>query len=270
MPRLVLSAAAVLFCLTLADASGADTKAPTVTMAVNQASDNSLLIIAVKKGFLEKEGLNGRIQLFDDGAAALRAVVAGQADVGINTAVPQLAARARGGKIVQVMTAYLSGRINGTVVKTSAIAKPQDFAGKTIAVARGSGAHYHQAWFIDHYGLQNKVNVVFLDVADQIPALARGDIQGMWTWEPFLSKAVETVPGTKILGRTIDDGLQFPGTVAIREEIATKQPDVAVKIVKALIATIDWMKTNPLEAGKVSNEGSFSSSRWLLSRSSKR
>jgi ABC-type nitrate/sulfonate/bicarbonate transport system substrate-binding protein len=228
---------------------------PTVTVGVSPSTDMSLMIIAVKKGFLEKEGLNAQLQLFDSSPAALQGVVAGRADITNNTEPPRLAARARGGKLVQVMTGYLSGRINGLVVNSDAIKKPQDFVSKAVGVQRGSGANYHLAWFLDHNKIApDKVTVKYMDAPDQIPALARGDIQAFFSWEPFLTKASESVPKAKIYSRTIDDGFVFAGNVVMREDMARNQKDVAVKIVKGLIAAADWMTANPMDAAKVANE----------------
>ena len=228
---------------------------PTVIVGASPSTDMSLMIIAVKKGFLAKEGLDARLQLFDSSPAALQGVVAGRADITANTEPPQLAARARGGKIVQVMTGYLSGRINGSVVNSQAIRKPQDFVDKAIGVQRGSGANYHLAWFLSHNHIPvDKVTVKYMDAPDQIPALARGDIQAFFSWEPFLTKASDTVPNAKLYSRTVDDGFVFAGNVAMREDMAKNHKDVAVKVVKGLIAAADWMSANPLEAAKVANE----------------
>ncbi len=258
MPNMLRSLAVALSCYAVVGASAAlaqSSAAPTVTVGVSPSTDMSLMIVAVKKGFLEKQGLNAQLQLFDSSPAALQGVVAGRADITNNTEPPQLAARARGGKIVQVMTGYLSGRINGSVVSSAAIAKPQDFVGKAVGVQKGSGANYHLAWFLQKNNIPvDKVNVKFMDAPDQIPALARGDIQAFFSWEPFLSKAADTVPNAKLYSRTVDDGFVFAGNVVMREEMAKNQKDVAVKVVKGLIAAAEWMTANPMEAAKVVNE----------------
>jgi ABC-type nitrate/sulfonate/bicarbonate transport system substrate-binding protein len=226
-----------------------------VTIGVAPSTEMALMIIAVKKGFLAKEGLDAQLQLFDSSPAALQGVVAGRADVTNNTEPPQLAARARGGKVVQVMTGYTSGLQNGLVVNSDTIKTPQDFAGKAVGVQRGSGANYHLAWYFEHNKIpSDKVAIKYLDAPDQIAALARGDIQAFFSWEPFLSKASETVPKAKVLSRTLDDGFVFAGNVVMREEMARNHKDVAVKVVRGLIATADWMRANPKEAAQVANE----------------
>ena len=244
-----------VLCATLAAAQQPSTTSPTVTVGVTPSADLSLLIIAVKKNFLQKEGLNAQLQLFDSAPAALQGVVAKQADITVNTEPPQLAVRAHGGKIVQVMTGYLSGKQNGIVVDSHLIKKPEDIIGKAIGVQRGSGGDYHLAWFLKHHNIPaDKVSIKYMDVPDQIPAMARGDIQAFFAWEPFLTKAVETIPNAKVFSRTIDDGFVFTGNVAMREDMAKNQKDIAVKIVKGLIAAANWMNANPMEAAKTANE----------------
>ncbi len=244
-----------VLCATSAAAQQPSDTNPTVTVAVSPSIDMTLMIIAVKKGFLQKEGLNAQLQLFDSAPAALQGVVAERADITNNTEPPQLAARARGGKIVQVMTGYLSGKQNGFVVDSDLIKKPADLIGKAVGVQRGSGANYHLAWFLQHNKIPvDKVSIKYMDAPDQIPAMARGDIQAFFSWEPFLTKAVETVPKAKVFSRTIDDGFVFAGNVAMREDMAKNHKDVAVKVVKGLIAAADWMTANPMEAAKVANE----------------
>jgi ABC-type nitrate/sulfonate/bicarbonate transport system substrate-binding protein len=228
---------------------------PMLRVGVSPSIDMVLMIIAVKKDFLQKHGLNAQLQLFDSSPAALQGVVAERADITNNTEPPQLSARARGGKIVQVMTGYLSGKQNGLVVDGDLIKKPADLIGKSVGVQRGSGANYHLAWFLQHNDIPvDKVSIKYLDAPDQIPAMAREDIQAFFSWEPFLSKAVETVPKAKIFSRTIDDGFVFAGNVAMREDMAKNHKDVAVKLVRGLIAAADWMTANPMEAATAANE----------------
>ena len=254
MRNLILAMASFVFFAFTAQAQS-DTSAPQITVGVSPSTDMTLMIVAVNKGFLQKEGINAKLQLFDSSPAALQGVVAGRADITNNTEPPQLAARARGGKVVQVMTAYVSGRNNGSVVNGNLIQKPQDFVNKTVGVQRGSGSNYHLAWFLERNKIPaDKVTIKYLDAPDQIAALARNDIQAFFSWEPFITKASETIPGAKIYSRTIDDGFVFSSNVIMREEMAFNQKDVALKVVKGLITAADWITANPQEAARVANE----------------
>jgi NitT/TauT family transport system substrate-binding protein len=226
-----------------------------VTVAVAPAPDMAPLILAVKKGFLEKQGLRAQLKVFDSSPKGVEALVAQQADITQNTEPPHLAARARGGKVVQVMTAYVTGLTNGIVVNGGAIKSVGDFEGKKLAVQRGSGSNFHLAWFLDRHKIpMDKVTVVYMAVPDQVAALARNDVHAIFGWEPFLTRAVETLPGAKLWARAVNDGLEFRGNVLMREDLARNDKDTAVKIVKGLIETTDWMNANLRAAAKIVNE----------------
>jgi sulfonate transport system substrate-binding protein len=226
-----------------------------VVVAVAPTPDQALLIVAVKKGFLAKQGLDPQLNVFDSSPKAVQALVAGQADITENTEPPHLAARARGGKVVQVMTGYLTGETNCDVVNGKLIQKHADLAGKTIAVQEGSGANYHLAWFLQRYKIPaDKVTIRYMAAPDQIAALARGDVQAIFSWEPFCSRAAQAIPNAKIFSRAVDDGLEFSGNVLMREAIAKDDRAKAVKIVKGLIAASDWLNAHMREAAEVSNE----------------
>jgi sulfonate transport system substrate-binding protein len=228
--------------------------AQNLTVGVAPSIDNTLLIVAVKHGFLAKEGVKAELQLFDSSPGALQGVVAGRADITNNTEPPHLAARARGGKILQIMTGYQTGKQNASVVNET-ISKDADFVGKTIGVQRGSGAHYHLAWFLQRSNIPaDKVTLKFIDSPDQIAALARNDIQAFFSWEPYVSKAGESVPKARIYRRNEEDGLLFSGNIVMREDMVKGQRDLAVKTVKGLIAAADWIMKNPMDAAKVANE----------------
>jgi ABC-type nitrate/sulfonate/bicarbonate transport system substrate-binding protein len=226
-----------------------------VTVAVAPSADMSLLILAVKKGFLEKQGLRAQLKVFDSSPKGVEALVAQQADITQNTEPPHLAARARGAKVVQVMTGYVTGLTNGVVVNGALIKKAEDFAGKKIAVQRGSGANFHLAWFLERNRIpMDKVTVTFMAVPDQVAALARNDVDAIFGWEPFLTRATETVPNAKLWSRAVNDGLEFRGNILMREELAKNDKDTAVKIVKGLIETSEWMHATLREAARVANE----------------
>ncbi len=226
-----------------------------VTLGVAPSADMSLLIVAVKKGFLEKQGLRAQLKVFDSSPKAVEALVAQQADLTANTEPPHLAARARGAKVVQVMTAYVTGQTNTLVVNGAVIKQPADLAGKTVAVQRGSGANFHMAWFLERNKIPaDKVTVTYMAAPDQVAAFARNDVQAFFGWEPFATRAQETVPNAKIWSRAVDDGLEFRGNVLMREDMARNDRDTAIKVVKGLIETSDWMNANMREAAKVANE----------------
>jgi ABC-type nitrate/sulfonate/bicarbonate transport system substrate-binding protein len=152
------------------------------------------------------------------------------------------------------MTGWISGRNAAAVVSGTAIARPEDFAGKTIGTQRGSGSNYHMVSFLARHGLRDKVTIKYMAAPDQLPALARNDIQAFFSWEPYVTRAAQTVPNAKVFSRAADDGVEFRDNVLMREDFAKTEKDAAVRVVKGLIETADWMRANLREAARVANE----------------
>jgi ABC-type nitrate/sulfonate/bicarbonate transport system substrate-binding protein len=252
--RCVLGMLAVALSVSSASGPAAAQAKKKVVVAVGPSSDMALLIVAVKGGFLDKQGLDPQLKVFDSSPQAISVLVSGQGDVTMNTEPPHLGARARGGKVVQVMTGWISGRNAAAVVAGTAIARPEDFAGKTIGTQRGSGSNYHMVSFLARHGLRDKVTVKYMAAPDQLPALARNDIQAFFSWEPYVTRAAQTVPNARVFSRAADDGVEFRDNVLMREDFAKTEKDTAVRVVKGLIETADWMRGNLREAARVANE----------------
>jgi NitT/TauT family transport system substrate-binding protein len=225
-----------------------------VVVAVAPSSDTALLIVAVSGGFLKKQDVDAQLKVFDSSPQALQALVAQQADISMQTEPPQLATRAKGGKVVQVMTGWISGHNGAGVVDGKVIVRPEDFIGKTVATQRGSGEHYHMVTFLaNHHIPLDKVTVKFMAAPDQIPAFARGDIKALFSWEPYVSRAQRSIPDAKFITWAQDDGIEFRDNVVMREDFAKTDKETAVRVVKGLIEASDWMQGNLNEAAKVAN-----------------
>src|SRR4029079_6225149 len=114
--------------------------APKVLIAIGVDPTFAPQIVAVKRGFLQAEGVNAELKAFDDGNVALDTLLTGAGDVGGTSELGGLVRIARGGKI------YVAGRITqhggffGLAGKDS-IKQPKDLEGKSVGVPRGSGAH---------------------------------------------------------------------------------------------------------------------------------
>jgi ABC-type nitrate/sulfonate/bicarbonate transport system substrate-binding protein len=252
LATLLLAALAVIATVA-SDPVFAQTGKP-VIVAVAPSSDTALLIVAVNGGFLKKQGVDAQLKVFDSSPQALQALVARQADISMQTEPPQLATRARGGKVVQVMTGWLSGRNGASVVAGKVITRPEDFIGKTISTQRGSGEHYHMMTFLANRHIPlDKVTIAFMAAPDQIPALARNDIQAYFSWEPYVTRGAQSIPNAKILTWAEDDGIEFRDNIVLREDFAKDDKETAVRVVKGLIETADWMEANRPEAARIAN-----------------
>jgi sulfonate transport system substrate-binding protein len=99
--------------------------------------------------------------------------------------------QAAGTPIVYVAATHASPRAVAILKPAnSKLASVHDLAGKKVAVAKGSSAHYLLVSALAHAGVPyHAVTTVFLQPADARAAFASGDVDAWSIWDPFYAGA---------------------------------------------------------------------------------
>jgi ABC-type nitrate/sulfonate/bicarbonate transport system substrate-binding protein len=150
--------------------------------------------MALEKGFYQQEGLDMTNRLFPSGTTAFQAFQTGQGDIVLTGDLPsvQYFFRTKGNyRTIAVVERDSKGYV---AVAQTAITKPQDLIGKTVATRVGSTG----SWFISEYlrknGVPAKVTVKNLDTQVLPAALCGGDIAAFFIWQPIGSRTLEICP----------------------------------------------------------------------------
>lgn len=208
-------------------------------------------VIAVRKGFFQDEGIAAEFKSFDDGNVALDSLLTGAADVGGTSELGGIVRVARGGKLYLVASGTQYADFFGVVGK-STIKSPKDLEGKPIGVPRGSGAHLYLAKYAAFHKLDlGKMNLKFLQAPESVAALARGDIEAFFLWDPWLTRAAETVPNTRIIARSGQDNVFRLNTYVWFSQRLIDDKDLGQRVLRALVKAGDWTMANRDEAAKV-------------------
>ncbi|HXJ78757.1 MAG TPA: ABC transporter substrate-binding protein [Candidatus Methylomirabilis sp.] len=215
----------------------------------------AMYLVAKESGMFKKHQIDAEIINADSGGAALEMTVAGQTSGATTTELPGIRARSKGAKIVIPAVVVTSGQWYG-VVAAKSITKAEDLIGKKVAVHKGTAAEYYYTQFIaKHHLPADKIKVLYVASQEMVPALLRGDVDAYFTWEPWLGKGVETVPGAKVLSRggqvTGYDLLVF---AYITEDMA-KNRDLAVRFMRALLDTERFIKDQRDQATAIIAKG---------------
>lgn len=205
--------------------------------------------VAKDKKLFEKHGLELNYKPFDDGSVALDAVLTGNADLGAASAAGGLTRWDKGGRLYVVSTLDWSGTLHALVVREG-IAKPEDLIGKTISFPPYSGGHY----FFYKYSLKHnlpldQIKVKTVAAPETVPAMARGDIDAFFLWEPWPTKALGLVKGARIMAWGKDEGLNFADYVFFSQSLVNDR-ERAEAVTRALIDATDYCAANPDEAAK--------------------
>jgi ABC-type nitrate/sulfonate/bicarbonate transport system substrate-binding protein len=211
-------------------------------------------VVAVKKGFFEKQGIDADLRSFDDGNVALDSLLTGAADIGGTSELGGIVRIARGGKIYVVASGIQYADFFGLVGKNS-IQKPKDLEGKTVGLPKGSGAHLFMAKYAAFHSIDmSKVNLKFLQAPESVAALARGDIDAFFLWDPWLTRAATTVPDTRIIARSSENNIFRLNTFVFFSQKLIDNKDLAEKAMRALVDGAEWAMANRPEAAKLVGE----------------
>jgi ABC-type nitrate/sulfonate/bicarbonate transport system substrate-binding protein len=205
--------------------------------------------IAADKKIFEKYGLDFTYKPFDDGSAALDAVITNSADMGGSNQVGGLTRWDHGGRLYAVATLDSSDTLHGLCVR-GGINKPEDLIGKTIAYPKFTSGHYLFYYYTNKYKLpSDKIKVKVVPAPETVAAMARGDIDAFFLWEPWPTKAMQLVPGAHMLMWAKDEGLDFPVYIYYSQGLV-KDEERALAVTRALIDATDFCAAHPEEAAK--------------------
>lgn len=110
-----------------------------------------------------------------------------------------------------------------------------DLKGKKIGVARGTGSEIFWLALVEKLNLNPAdYTVIQVDAPEMIAAVERGDIDAYSAWEPWVSKGLSAVPGTKVL-RDNDGIIEGRVYFYVNQEWVAKNPDVAKRFTASLI-----------------------------------
>ena len=221
-----------------------------VRLAQNQGPISGVSIVADRKGFFAKNGLEVEVFNFTTGKQCLDTVMGGGADIATTAEAPTTAAAMSGQKI-----AFLA-RTEYSYIKTltatgAGIRKHADLKGKRIAFTAGTGGEVYTVQLLKAAGLtKDDVTLVNLRPQDMVAALASGSIDAYGTWEPHIYN------GRKALGAKATE-LDTKGiyaetfNIVLMQDYLQKKPAVATSFLKSLVEAEAWIKANRDEATKV-------------------
>jgi len=232
--------AAVLAALTVfsAVASGAPARSQLTTVTVDTLPISNALpmTIGIQKGFFANHGIEIKTQTLQSGNDIVLALANHNGDIGYLGYVPMMIARTTGIPLTLVAASEVEGT-NATdnwqdilVKGSSSIRSAADLAGKTIAAnaLKGVGEVVIRA-ALQKAGVDpSSIKLVAIPFPSMRTALNNGQVDAIWTPEPFLSQGVN-IDGDRIV--------MAPGPV-----LGNYFPN------GGYAALSDWMKSNPTTA----------------------
>jgi sulfonate transport system substrate-binding protein len=173
------------------------------TLKIGYQKASVTLVLARTSGLFEKRlaplGYDVSWAEFTSGPPLLEALNAGDVNFGFTGEPPVIFAQAAGTPIVYVAATDPSPKAVAILQPANgALKSVADLAGKKVAVAKGSSAHYLLVSALAHAGIPyDSVTKLFLQPADARAAFAGGDVDAWSIWDPFYAGAQNA--GAKVL-----------------------------------------------------------------------
>ena len=219
--------------------------------------DHAVYYVAQKFGWFAEEGLDVNIIVGQGSGYSVQAIDSGKADIAISDAPVPITNRQQGANVKIIGIIFDKHPNCSFYWKDTGIAKPQDLAGKTVAVPATDGHKVMWPAFAKQIGVDpNRVKFVNIEPAAKVSALASKNadvVFELYTGKPFMEKAI---PADE-LGYFVwaDYGFNaYAHSYITSDDTIAQNPEMLRKFLKAVYRAWDYTLQNPAEAIEILSE----------------
>lgn len=221
---------------------------PPIRMARNLWPGQFWVDIAGAKGWFAEAGLN--VVLVDttpDYFASVKDLAEGRLDTNNLTLFDLVASDLKGHDLVMVLNTDRSNGVDGLVVREGT-ETPRQLRGRRVGVQRATYTEYILSVILARHGLTFKdVHLVEVKAEDTSTALAKGDVDAVMSYEPYISEAIKKGLGKKLLDTSKIPGISPSGLALRRNFVETRRKEVE-KLLRVWARTQRFIEERPTEA----------------------
>ena len=209
----------------------------------------AVFYIAKAGGIFEKNGLDVQLNTGPSGSAMVAFLVKNQTQAVIGAEQAGMQNFNLDPNVV--VAAETTQLVKWWAVVGRNLADMDALKGKKLGVALGSGSEVFWLAIIEKLKLNPKdYNVINVEPPEMVAALERGNIDAFVSWEPWLTRAVQSVSGAKILLN--NEGILLPRTyLYMNKEWAEKNKPAAAAFVRSLIEANELTRTDRKQAARL-------------------
>ena len=199
------------------------------------------------------------IQIIEDPYQSFSAMAAGQLDITSSTV--EYGPIAAEQKVPVKFVTYTNPSI-GTdkIILAPDIKEPADLKGKKVAVLEGGLTQIYMGIWLEKNGLKfNDVSYVNVIMDDAVGAMVSGQVAAGELWEPFGSKVLQTLKGSRVATTSAEPFWKSNGLLAdgmyMAEGFLKDKPATAELAMKAYYLAVDYWKKHPAEGNDLIAKG---------------
>jgi ABC-type nitrate/sulfonate/bicarbonate transport system substrate-binding protein len=220
-----------------------------MTIATGVDPAFSQFYVAKEGGLFEKNGLDVAINTGPSGSTMVPFLINNQVQAAYGSDLAGVINHQIDNNVVAVADGtYL---IRWTSLVGRNIEGLDGLKGKKVGIAKGTGSESFWNELVEKKQLNDAdYNIVDVEAPEMLAALERGDIDGFVAWEPWPTRALMAVKGSKILQDS--DGIyNSVNFVYMNRGWIEKNKDTAVRFVRALVAANDLIGKDRPAAAKM-------------------
>jgi NitT/TauT family transport system substrate-binding protein len=223
-----------------------------VRIASTEYAGTCPILVAAQKGYFEEEGLSVTIQPYTTGKDALDATLRGQADLGTSAELPIVFAVMNAQPVAVIATMFMSEKDYGIVGRRDrGVVTPSGLKGTRIGVTLNTSGHFVLDAFLNRHMLSTSdVETRDLKPEELAAAMARGDIDAVSAWEPFLHELEEQL-GANASAFSVEDVYDSLYNISGTQDYVAKHPKTIEKVLRALILGGRYCEQAPGAASEV-------------------
>jgi len=219
-----------------------------ITVAAAEYLTGSLIYVAEDQGFFEKNGLEVTIKGYGSGKACADALITGEADIA-TSADNVFVSNSFKHTDLRVLGTVATAQVKELVArKDKGITTISDLKGKKIGVTKKSGAEFQLGVFLTLNSISEEdVELVDLRPPEMMAAIASGDVDAVFVWDPYLYNI------KKELGENViswPGGEDFYFLLLTKEDWLDKHPAATERFMKSILEAEDYIRANSEEAKK--------------------
>ncbi|HRZ86540.1 MAG TPA: ABC transporter substrate-binding protein [bacterium] len=239
-------AALALFGAALTCSSCILTMSEPVRVGVFPRPGCELIWIAKEKGFFKDEGIDVVVSQYSSWVGNLNAFSEGKLDISLQTLMSFVVSGSRGAVIAA------TDRSKGDVLvgkqSLKSLVDISGLQGRLISAEVGTDGYYMLASIIQKLGLaQRDINMVPLLTDDAVDSFVRGDIQAVYCYPPYVTKALKRGNGRVLFSQ--DFNQLSPCTVIVASNgFLSRRPGDAGRFLRAWFRAVEYYQQHRDEA----------------------
>lgn len=220
----------------------------TVTIGYLPSDHDAALFIADAEGMYEQKGISTELVEFNNGGDLMTAMASGEVDIGYVGITPVLSSIEKGIPVKVISGVQIEG--SGLEVSNdSGITQASDLKGKAIATPGDASIQYMLLiYYLNQNGMsKDDLNISSMKVASMNDALNTNKIDGMLTYEPYVTTSTEN-------GNTLflNSSEIIPGhpccVIAASDDFIKNHPDEVKDIVDIHANATEYIQSNTSKA----------------------